>query len=123
MSRKIYLSVLMIFGLMTVIVGGSVIFDLFGMRAKEGNYIPIVVQINFICGLLYLFSAYAIATKKNWVMKPLAVALLLLILACLGLWQRIDANGLYEQKTIYALGFRTLLTLTLILTFNKIFKK
>ncbi|KMQ72668.1 hypothetical protein [Chryseobacterium koreense] len=123
MIKKIYIALLIIFGLMTVIIGGSVIFDLFGMRAKEGNFVPIVVHINFICGFLYLLSAYAINTKKSWTLKPLAMALVLLILAWIGLWHHIEENGLYEQKTIYAMAFRTILTLTLILTFTKIFKK
>lgn len=123
MIKKIYIALLIIFGLMTVIIGGSVIFDLFGMRAKEGNFVPIVLHINFICGFLYLLSAYAITTKKNWTLKPLAMALVLLILAWIGLWHHIEENGLYEQKTIYAMAFRTILTLTLILTFTKIFKK
>ncbi|WP_304342667.1 hypothetical protein [Chryseobacterium koreense] len=123
MIKKIYIALLIIFGLMTVIIGGSVIFDLFGMRAKEGNFVPIVLHINFICGFLYLLSAYAINTKKSWTLKPLAMALVLLILAWIGLWHHIEENGLYEQKTIYAMAFRTILTLTLILTFTKIFKK
>lgn len=123
MAKKIYIAVLVIFGLMTVFMGGSVIFDLFGIRAREGNYVPFVVHINFICGFLYLLSAFAIITQKNWPVVPIAIALVLLILGSFGLWQHIESNGLYEQKTIYAMVFRTLLTLTFILTFSKIFKK
>jgi hypothetical protein len=45
------------FGLLTLFLSSSVIFDLFGIRAKEGNYVLFVVWSNFISSILYLFAA------------------------------------------------------------------
>ena len=46
------------FGLLTLFLSTSVIFYLFGIRAKEGNYVLFIVWCNFISSLLYLFAAY-----------------------------------------------------------------
>ena len=50
--------ILTAFGLLTLFLSTSVIFDLFGIRAKEGNYVLFVVWSNFISSILYLFAAY-----------------------------------------------------------------
>ena len=44
------------FGLLTLFLSTSVIFDLFGIRAKEGNYVLFVVWANFISSVLYLVA-------------------------------------------------------------------
>jgi predicted RND superfamily exporter protein len=53
------------FGLLTLFLSSSVIFDLFGIRAKEGNYVLFVVWANFISSILYLFAAYGLLKSKN----------------------------------------------------------
>jgi hypothetical protein len=45
-------------------MSGSVIFDLFGIREKEGNYVLFIVLANFIAGFFYLLSAYGMLTAK-----------------------------------------------------------
>ena len=52
------------FGLLTLLLSTSVIFDLFGVRAKEGNYVLFVVWANFISSILYLFAAYGFVKSK-----------------------------------------------------------
>ena len=57
--------VLTAFALLTLFLSTSVIFDLFGIRAKEGNYVLFVVLSNFISSILYLFAAYGFAKSKK----------------------------------------------------------
>ena len=52
------------FGLLTLLLSTSVIFDLFGVRAKEGNYVLFVVWANFISSILYLFAAYGFVKTR-----------------------------------------------------------
>ena len=54
------------FGLLTLFLSTSVIFDLFGIRAKEGNYVLFVVWSNFISSILYLFAAYGFIKNKKY---------------------------------------------------------
>ena len=116
--------ILAAFGLLTLFLSSSVIFDFFGIRAKEGNYVLFVVWSNFISSLLYLFAAYGFVTTKKWTTLLLAISTTTLIIAFLGLILHIYSGGLYETKTISALIFRTSVTLVFtILAYFTITKK
>lgn len=102
-----------LFGLATIFAGGSVIFDLFGMRQEQGNYVLFVVWANFICGFLYLFAAYGFFKTRKWTSKLLQYALYILIITFAGLFIWIVTGHLYETRTIAAMSFRLLVTLIL----------
>ena len=123
MKKTILLVFLILFGLVTLFMSSSVLFDWFGIRAKEGNYIPLVVWANWICGILYLTTAFAILTDKSWVKIPLVVSLIVLVLAYMNLFTHITTGGLYETKTIVAMAFRIGVTSLFLYITTKIFKK
>lgn len=104
---------LILFGLLTVFMGGSVIFDLFGIRAIEGNYVLFVVWANWICGFLYLIAAYGLVKQKRWTSKLLFAAFLLLAITFAAFIMHIQSGGIYERKTIFAMTFRTMITLAI----------
>ena len=99
------------FGLLTLFLSTSIILDLFGIRALEGNYVLFVVWANFICSILYLIAAYGFAAAKPWTTHILAFATIILTVAFAGLLLYINNGGIYETKTIGAIIFRTLVTL------------
>jgi predicted RND superfamily exporter protein len=98
------------FGLLTLFLSTSVIFDLFGIRAKEGNYVLFVVWSNFISSILYLISSYGFVTSKRWTAKLLGVSAIILFIALIGLFYHINSGGIYETKTIGAMIFRISVT-------------
>ncbi len=116
-------SVLATFGLLTLFLSSSVIFDLFGVRAREGNYVLFVVWANLICSIFYIVAAYGFIESKKWTPSFLGISALVLAFAFVGLLFHISSGGIYETKTIGALIFR--LTVTLVfsalayLTINK----
>jgi hypothetical protein len=110
--RYVVAVVLTAFGLLTLFLSSSVIFDWFGIRAKEGNYVLFVVWANFISSVLYLVSAYGFVQLKKWTTKLLSASVIILIVAFLGLLLHINGGGIYETKTIGAMIFRTCLTLS-----------
>ena len=65
-----------------------------------------VVWANFICSLLYLEAVYGLFKQKKWSCKILGVAVIVLIVALLGLIIHINQGGLYETQTIGAMYFR-----------------
>lgn len=101
------------FGLLTLFLSTSVIFDLFGIRAKEGNYVHFVVWANFICSFLYLFAAYGFIKNKRWTATLLGIATLILLAAFIGLKIHINSGGIYEAKTVAAMIFRISVTFVL----------
>lgn len=99
------------FGLLTLFLSTSVIFDLFGIRAKEGNYVLFIVWSNFISSILYLIASYGFVTSKRWTAKLLGVSTIILITALIGLFYHINSGGIYETKTIGAMIFRISVTM------------
>lgn len=105
------IAVLLVFALLTIFMTNSVIFDLFGIREKEGNFVPFVVWANWFCGFLYLAAAYGLAKKKEWTIQVLSIALAVLIITFTGLVFYIYTGGIYETKTVGAMLFRIAVTL------------
>ncbi len=114
MKSKIILyisgAVIALFGIATLFMSISVIFGLFDIREKEGNYVLFVVIANFICSLLYLAAAYGFFTRQRWTTMALNIAVGVLVIAFIGFGIHIYSGGIYEHKTISAMIFRTLLT-------------
>jgi len=120
-----YLSALILigFGLLTLFLSTSVIFDLFGIRAKEGNYVLFIVWSNFVSSLLYMFSAYGFIKVKSWTKLLLGIASIILIVSFVSLNVYINNGGVYETKTMGAMIFRISLTIALTLTAFFVLKK
>ncbi|MEO6844481.1 MAG: hypothetical protein ABI184_04860 [Ginsengibacter sp.] len=116
--------VIALFGIVTLFMSTSVIFGLFDIRDKEGNYVLFVVVANFVCAFLYLVAAYGFFTRQKWTTIVLNIAVGVLVIAFIGLGIYIYSGGIYEQKTVGAMTFRTLLTIGFVLiSFNYISKK
>lgn len=115
--------ILIAFGLLTLFLSSSVIFDLFGIREKEGNYVPFIVWANFISSILYLTAAVAWIKKMKVASTLLGISTVILALGFIGLLIHVNAGGLHETKTIGAMVFRTVLTILFTIISYKSFKK
>ncbi|HEY5368958.1 MAG TPA: hypothetical protein VIJ75_08195 [Hanamia sp.] len=100
-----------LFGIVTLFMSTAVIFGLFDIREKEGNYVLFVVVANFICAFLYMAAAYGFFTKKRWTTIVLNFSVGILVIAFIGLGIHIYSGGIYEEKTVYAMMFRTFVTI------------
>ena len=63
--RTLLAFLLAAFGLITLFLSTSIIFDLFEIRIREGHYVLFVVVANFVSSLIYLIAAYGFFRKKN----------------------------------------------------------
>ena len=115
-------TVLLLFGALTLFLSTSVIFDLFGIRVREGNYVPVVVWANFIVSILYVLAAAGLMAHKRWTLNVLFMAVLILVGACIAFGWHVISGGIHEQKTIGALTFRTLITLGLYIGAWRLFR-
>lgn len=97
-------------GLLTLFLSTSVIFDLFDMRAKEGNYVMFVVIANFIASFMYLVAAYGFFQRKDWTAKLLGVSWIVITAAFVGLLVHINSSGIYEEETVKGMIVRIILT-------------
>jgi hypothetical protein len=107
---KISALILTLFAMITVFMSGSVIFDLFGIREKEGNYVLFIVIANFISGFIYLIAAYGLFFGRTWTTRLLVFATSILTISFVGLIWHISNGGIYEQQTLKAMLFRIAIT-------------
>jgi len=104
------------FALLTLFLSASVIFDLFNIREKEGNYVPFIVWSNFISSIIYLIAAYGLIKLKKWSTWLLGLSVVILTAAFIGLKVHISNGGIYEPKTVNAMMFRIALTIVFAMT-------
>lgn len=116
-------SMLTLIGVISVFMTLSVIFNLFGIRKIEGNFVPFVVYANLVCGVLYLIAAYSTWRNVKLSSFILGVALILLIVTFVGLFMHINSGGVYEMKTVKAMTFRTVFTTAMLVIGIVLFKK
>ncbi len=96
-----------VFGLLTIKSGGSVLFIDGTFREKAGNYLPFVVWFNFLAGFAYLIAGGGLWMQKHWAvwLSIFIVVATLVVFAILGL--HILKGGMYEVRTIAAMSLRT----------------
>lgn len=109
--RNLIAVILIAFGLLSIFMSSAVLFDWFGMQAKQGNYIPFIVKTNLTAGFLYLIAAYAFIKRQQWAFWVLLSTALLLIYTSALFYVRIHTGGLYESHTVIAMVFRVIFTL------------
>ena len=122
-SSIVQVTILSIFGFLTLFLSTSVILDLFGIREKEGNFIMFIVWANFLSAIIYLLSAYGIMKNKKWSTSLLSLSTIILLTVLVGLFVHISLGGLFEIKTVYGMIFRTLITLIFTISSFILFKK
>ena len=100
--------VAVIFGMMTIKSGGSVLFIDGEARLAAGNYVDFVLWFNFLAGFFYVATGIGIWLDKAWAPKAAITiaALTLLVFAAFGV--HILNGGEYEQRTVIAMSMRTL---------------
>lgn len=96
-----------IFGLLTIKSGGSVIFIDGIDRENAGNYIPFVVWFNFLAGFAYIIAGTGLFMKKSWStwLSIFITITTLIMFILLGL--HILNNQAYEMRTVIAMSIRT----------------
>lgn len=97
----------MLFGVVTLFEGGHMVFGGPEVWAAAGNVVPWVLYFNFTAGFVYVVTGLLAVTKHPGSAKlalGLAVANVL-ILVSLGIYAA--TGGLFETKTMAAMGLRT----------------
>ncbi|MFA5507857.1 MAG: hypothetical protein WC314_12755 [Vulcanimicrobiota bacterium] len=104
--RKPLSAFAILFGLVTIKQGGSVLF-LEAARLAAGNIVPFVLWFNFIAGFFYVTAGVGIWSRRTWA-APLAAAIAALtVLVFLAFGLHIFTDGLYETRTVAAMTLRS----------------
>ena len=97
----------LVFGLLTIKSGGSVLFIDGEARQAAGNYVPFVLWFNFLAGFAYMVTAIALWLMRPWAawLSVLLAGSTLVVFAALGLY--ILNGGAYETRTVAAMTLRS----------------
>lgn len=97
-----------VFGVATIVSGGTVLFNPLHLTVNAGNYVPFVLWFNFLAGFVYVVAAGGLWWGKSWAFRLAG----LIAVATLGIFVlftlHIVAGGTFENRTVLALIFRTL---------------
>ncbi|GBE06381.1 MAG TPA: hypothetical protein ENG95_07015 [Nitrospirae bacterium] len=113
-----------VFGLLTIKSGGSVLFVDGTFREEAGNYVLFVVWFNFLAGFVYLIAGSGLWMQKHWAVwiSIFIVAATLVVFAIFGI--HILKGGMYEVRTIAAMSLRTVVwTLIAMFAYRKIIRQ
>ncbi|MCK5394778.1 MAG: hypothetical protein KAJ32_02240 [Gammaproteobacteria bacterium] len=101
-------AVAVLFGLLTIKSGGSVIFIDGADRQAAGNYVPFVVWFNFIAGFVYIIAGAGLWMQKRWAVRLSVIIVIatLIVYVIFGLYIR--GGGSYEMRTVIAMVLRSL---------------
>lgn len=96
-----------LFGLMTIKEGGSVLFWSETARSAAGQYVPFVLWFNFLAGFFYVIAGYGLWGARPWG-APLALAIAAAtITVFIAFGVHIAGGGGYEPRTIVAMSLRS----------------
>ena len=106
MGTLIVTAVAVVFGLLTIKSGGSVLFIGGEYRQQAGNYVPFVLWFNFLAGFVYLVAGFGHWKHQRWAawLAILIVSASVSVFVLLGL--HIYSGGSYEMRTVIAMVAR-----------------
>lgn len=124
-QKNVWIALLfVVFGFMTIISGSKALFTEAGINSR-GNIVPLVLWFNFIAGFFYLVAAVSTLKLKVCAKKLTIVLAISNALVFLYLVNHIFQGGLYENRTVVAMSFRTAFWIFFAAYFHKskMFKK
>ncbi len=106
MHLKVLAGVGLVFGVLTVVSGGTA---LFGPSATDalGNVVPFVLWFNFLAGFAYVAAGLGIFLRKDWAVGLSLALFVATFLILVGFAIHVITGGLYEMRTVGALLLRT----------------
>lgn len=104
--NRLLAGVAVIFGLLTLIAGGSVLFGPDMARSAAGAYVPFVVWFNFLAGFAYVIAGLGLWTGTTWARMLAGLIAVATVLAALAFAVHVARGGVFEMRTVLALIFR-----------------
>jgi hypothetical protein len=96
-----------VFGVLTVISGGSALFGSSTARAGVGDAVPFVLWFNFLSGFVYVLAGAGLFLWTRWgaQLSALLAVAILVVFAAFG-WH-VASGGAFEIRTVAAMILRS----------------
>lgn len=100
-----------VFGALTLLSGGRVLFGGEAARIAAGDYVPFVLWFNFLSGFFYILAGIGLFLWKRWAAGLAGLIALGLVVTFAAFGWHIVQGGAYEMRTLAAMTLRTALWL------------
>jgi hypothetical protein len=99
--------VAIIFGIVTIIVGGKTLFGGAEERTPAGNIVPFVLWFNFVAGFAYVIAGVGLFLWKRWaaLLSAVIAAATIAVFIAFGIY--IFLGGAFESRTVGAMIIRS----------------
>ncbi len=104
--RRLVATLAIIFGAMTLVSGGAVLFGPEQARDMAGRYIDFVVWFNFIAGGFYILAGVGVWLDQMWAARLATFIAVATTLTALGFAIVVFQGHPFEMRTVGALAFR-----------------
>lgn len=106
---RIAAGIAVVFGLLTILSGGRVLFGGPTAEAAAGDAVHFVLWFNFLSGFVYVLAGIGILMRRRWaVMLSIALAAAIAVVFVLfGL--HVYQGGAFETRTVGAMTLRLLI--------------
>jgi drug/metabolite transporter (DMT)-like permease len=99
-------AVAILFGVATIVSGGSVLFGDSQTRAAAGAVVPFVLWFNFLAGFAYVAAGVGLALCKPWGAQLAALVAVSTLVASAFFAAHVLLGGAYEMRTAMAMTLR-----------------
>ncbi|MCM2306368.1 MAG: hypothetical protein NDI91_02725 [Sulfuritalea sp.] len=96
----------LVFGLLTIVSGGRVLFGGAQARAEAGNIVPFVLWFNFVAGFVYVAAGAALLSAWRGGARLALLLAASTVLVCVAFIAHVVSGGAYEMRTVGALSIR-----------------
>jgi|GEM_PF-201472 len=96
-----------LFGILTIKEGGSVLFWSEAARLAAGQYVPFVLWFNFLAGFFYVIAGAGLWAGRRWAATLALMIAGATIAVFIAFGVHISAGGEYEPRTIVAMLLRS----------------
>jgi hypothetical protein len=95
-----------VFGLATIVSGGTVLFGGDEARAAAGAVVPFVLWFNFLAGFAYVAAGLGLALWKSWGALLAALVAVSTLVVAAAFAAHVLSGGAYEARTAMAMTLR-----------------
>jgi hypothetical protein len=99
--------VAIIFGIVTIIVGGKTLFGEAEERTAAGNIVPFVLWFNFAAGFAYVIAGFGLFSWKRWAAQLSAAIAVATMAVFIAFGIHIFLGGMFEGRTVGAMTIRS----------------
>lgn len=101
--------VAILFGVVTIVVGGRTLFGGVEARAAAGSIVSFVLWFNFVAGFAYVIAGIGMLLGRRWAAYLSAVIAVATIAVFIALGIHILAGLAFEPRTVGAMTLRSVL--------------